>query len=97
MASQITFFAEYQVHFFLQVKPMRVEIDLGLSAFSNARKYYDMKKHAAKKEQKTMESSNKALKVEGREAASGIWDFDKNVVLFWDFEIIRGLKKNIKE
>ena len=39
-----------------------VDIDLDLSAFANARRYYDQKRHAAKKEQKTLESSSKALK-----------------------------------
>ena len=42
--------------------PERVNIDLDLTAFANARKYYDRKRVAAKKEQKTVESSNKALK-----------------------------------
>uniref|UniRef100_A0A2R5LNK1 Putative rna-binding protein n=1 Tax=Ornithodoros turicata TaxID=34597 RepID=A0A2R5LNK1_9ACAR len=41
---------------------MLVSIDLDLSAYSNARKYYDQKKHAAKKQQKTIESSTKAYK-----------------------------------
>lgn len=41
---------------------MAVDIDLGLSAYANARKYYDQKRHFAKKEQKTIESSEKAYK-----------------------------------
>ncbi|CAH1163719.1 unnamed protein product [Phaedon cochleariae] len=41
---------------------MVVEIDLALSAFANARKYYDQKRSAAKKQQKTIESQSKALK-----------------------------------
>ncbi|ELU02895.1 hypothetical protein CAPTEDRAFT_151175 [Capitella teleta] len=40
----------------------KVQIDLGLSAYANARKYYDKKKHAAQKEQKTVAASTKALK-----------------------------------
>ena len=43
-------------------KPVRVDIDLGLSAYANARKYFDMKRHAAQKEQKTIDASQKALK-----------------------------------
>ena len=43
-------------------KPVKVDIDLGLTAFANARRYYDMKRTAAKKEHKTIESSGKALK-----------------------------------
>ncbi|CRL06269.1 CLUMA_CG019098, isoform A [Clunio marinus] len=41
---------------------MEVDIDLGLSAYSNATRYYDQKRGAAKKEQKTIEASGKALK-----------------------------------
>lgn len=36
-----------------------MDIDLGLSVYANARRYYDMKKQAAKKEQKTIDASNK--------------------------------------
>ncbi|CAL1532150.1 unnamed protein product [Lymnaea stagnalis] len=43
-------------------KPMRVDIDLSLSAYGNSRKYFDKKRQAAKKEQKTMEASSKAFK-----------------------------------
>ena len=39
-----------------------VDIDIDLSAYANARKYYDRKRIAAKKEKKTMESSAKAFK-----------------------------------
>ncbi|KAK8780456.1 hypothetical protein V5799_018203 [Amblyomma americanum] len=39
-----------------------VDIDIDLSAYANARKYYDLKKHAAGKQQKTIESSAKAYK-----------------------------------
>ncbi|XP_063538930.1 ribosome quality control complex subunit NEMF homolog [Cydia strobilella] len=45
-----------------EVPPMCVDIDLSLTAFANARKYYDMKRNAAKKQQKTLESADKALK-----------------------------------
>ncbi|CAH1102827.1 unnamed protein product [Psylliodes chrysocephalus] len=41
---------------------MTVDLDLALSAFANARKYYDQKRSAAKKQQKTIESQSKALK-----------------------------------
>ncbi|XP_026478468.1 nuclear export mediator factor NEMF homolog isoform X1 [Ctenocephalides felis] len=43
-------------------KKMIVDIDLGLSAYANARRYYDQKRNAAKKQQKTIESQGKALK-----------------------------------
>ena len=41
---------------------LAVDIDLALSPWSNARQYYDQKKVAAVKEQKTLQSSEKALK-----------------------------------
>ena len=43
-------------------KRLAVDIDLALSPWSNARQYYDQKKSAAVKEQKTLHSSEKALK-----------------------------------
>ncbi|XP_034933675.1 nuclear export mediator factor NEMF [Chelonus insularis] len=45
-----------------RLKPMIVDIDLELTAFANATKYYNMKRSAAKKHQKTIESHEKALK-----------------------------------
>lgn len=41
---------------------MEVDVDLSLTAFANATRYYEQKKSAAKKEQKTIEASSKALK-----------------------------------
>uniref|UniRef100_W8C4S2 Nuclear export mediator factor NEMF n=1 Tax=Ceratitis capitata TaxID=7213 RepID=W8C4S2_CERCA len=41
---------------------MVVDVDLALSAWANARKFYDLKRYAAKKEQKTIDASQKALK-----------------------------------
>ncbi|KAI4091587.1 MAG: hypothetical protein L6R37_007716 [Teloschistes peruensis] len=43
-------------------KHLTVDIDLSLSPWSNARQYYEQKKTAATKEQKTHQSSAKALK-----------------------------------
>ncbi|XP_068618878.1 ribosome quality control complex subunit NEMF homolog [Battus philenor] len=45
-----------------RLKPMLVDIDLSLTAYANARRYYDQKRNAAKKQQKTLESADKALK-----------------------------------
>lgn len=42
--------------------PVKVDISLELSAYGNARKYFEEKKHAKKKEDKTIEASGKALK-----------------------------------
>lgn len=47
------------------VKPdtrLAIDVDLSLSPWSNARQYYEQKKVAAVKEQKTLQSSEKALK-----------------------------------
>lgn len=44
------------------LKPMVIDVDLAHSAFGNARRYYDQKRSAAKKQQKTLESQGKALK-----------------------------------
>ncbi|KAF4630889.1 hypothetical protein G7Y89_g7247 [Cudoniella acicularis] len=43
-------------------KRLTIDVDLGLSPWSNAGEYYDQKRFAANKEQKTLESSTKALK-----------------------------------
>ena len=39
-----------------------IEVDIGLSAYANARRYYDMKKASAVKQEKTQKAVNKALK-----------------------------------
>uniref|UniRef100_A0A8D0L2F3 Ribosome quality control complex subunit NEMF n=1 Tax=Sphenodon punctatus TaxID=8508 RepID=A0A8D0L2F3_SPHPU len=43
-------------------KPLLIDVDLSLSAYANAKKYYDHKRHAAKKTQKTVEAAEKAFK-----------------------------------
>ncbi|KAG9268213.1 nuclear export mediator factor NEMF [Astyanax mexicanus] len=43
-------------------KPVLVDVDISLSAYANAKKYYDHKRSAAKKEQKTVEAAEKAFK-----------------------------------
>ncbi|KAM6912414.1 ribosome quality control complex subunit NEMF [Xenentodon cancila] len=43
-------------------KPMLVDVDLGLSAYANAKRYYDHKRSAEKKEQKTIEAADRAMK-----------------------------------
>jgi predicted ribosome quality control (RQC) complex YloA/Tae2 family protein len=45
-----------------KIPPMVVDVDLELSAFANGRRYYDQKRNAAKKQQKTIESQSKAFK-----------------------------------
>ncbi|ODN03333.1 Nuclear export mediator factor NEMF [Orchesella cincta] len=43
-------------------EPVKVSLDLNLSAYANATKYYDLKKASAKKEERTLESQEKAMK-----------------------------------
>ncbi|KAE8556213.1 hypothetical protein EYB25_000913 [Talaromyces marneffei] len=43
-------------------EPLAIDIDLSLSPWSNATQYYEQKRTAAVKEQKTIQSSEKALK-----------------------------------
>ncbi|XP_066486559.1 ribosome quality control complex subunit NEMF [Tiliqua scincoides] len=43
-------------------KPLLVDVDLSLSAYANAKKYYDHKRLAARKTQKTVEAAEKAFK-----------------------------------
>lgn len=45
-----------------ELPAMVIDIDLGLSAYANATRYYDQKRSAANKENRTIESSAKALK-----------------------------------
>ncbi|KAL9557312.1 hypothetical protein MBANPS3_001466 [Mucor bainieri] len=43
-------------------KSYKVDVDIGLTAFANARKYYEQKKTTATKHEKTIEATSKALK-----------------------------------
>lgn len=43
-------------------KRLAVDVDLGLSGWSNARQYYDQRKNAATKQERTEQASSKALK-----------------------------------
>ncbi|XP_057335309.1 ribosome quality control complex subunit NEMF homolog [Microplitis mediator] len=45
-----------------ELEPMTIDIDLAHSAYGNALRYFDQKRSAAKKHQKTIESQGKALK-----------------------------------
>ncbi|CCX32746.1 Similar to Uncharacterized protein C132.01c; acc. no. Q9USN8 [Pyronema omphalodes CBS 100304] len=42
--------------------PLKIDVDLALTSYANARSYYDEKRSAAEKEVKTLKSSEKALK-----------------------------------
>lgn len=41
---------------------LEIDVDLNLSAYANATKYFDLKKASAKKEERTIESQGKAFK-----------------------------------
>ncbi|KAJ0009154.1 hypothetical protein NQD34_016569 [Periophthalmus magnuspinnatus] len=43
-------------------RPVLVDVDIGLSAYANAKKYYDFKRTAQNKEKKTIEAADKAMK-----------------------------------
>eukprot|EP00118_Oscarella_pearsei_P019202 m.202712 g.202712 ORF g.202712 m.202712 type:complete len:817 (+) comp39615_c0_seq24:917-3367(+) len=55
-----------------KVKGVLIDIDLGLSPYANARSFYDQKKHAAKKERRTLEASDKALKAAERKTKQAL-------------------------
>lgn len=57
-----------------KIPSMVVDVDLDLSAFANARRYYDQKRTAAKKQQKTIESQIKALKSAERKTKQTLKD-----------------------
>ena len=65
-----------------------VDVDLGLSPWSNARLYYGQKKTAAIKEQKTLQSSVKALKSTERKINA-----DLNNALKQEKEVLRLVRK----
>ena len=56
------------------MKPLLVDIDLALSAYANARKYYGERRNASKKSQKTIESSQKAFKSAEKKARQTLKD-----------------------
>ncbi|CAH1729386.1 unnamed protein product [Chironomus riparius] len=57
-----------------QLMPQTVDIDLSLTAYSNATRYYEQKRTAAKKEQKTIEAGDKALKSAERKTKQALKD-----------------------
>lgn len=57
--------------------PTVIDIDLGLSAYANATRYYDNKRMAAQKQQRTIESSNKAMKSAERKTQQSLKEMRK--------------------
>nr|CAB3264294.1 nuclear export mediator factor NEMF [Phallusia mammillata] len=70
-------------------KPRKVEIDLSLSAYSNAQRYYNMKRQALKKEQRTVDASTKAFKSAEKKTkqtlkeAAAVQNIQKARKVFW--------------
>lgn len=57
-----------------QNKPVKIEIDLSISAYANAKKYYDKKRQAKNKQQKTIEASEKAFKSAEKKTITALKD-----------------------
>ncbi|KAL9093544.1 MAG: hypothetical protein Q9165_003939 [Trypethelium subeluteriae] len=71
-------------------KRLAVDIDLALSAWSNARQYYDQKKTAAVKEERTSQASAKALKSTEAKVAK-----DLKQGLRQEKEVLRPVRKQL--
>ncbi|NXS91228.1 NEMF factor, partial [Jacana jacana] len=73
-------------------KPSLVDVDLSLSAYANAKKYYDHKRHAAKKTQKTVEAAEKAFKSAEKKTKQTLREvqtvttIQKARKVYWQFE-----------
>jgi predicted ribosome quality control (RQC) complex YloA/Tae2 family protein len=63
-----------------KIPPMVVDVDLELSAFANGRRYYDQKRNAAKKQQKTIESQSKAFKSAEKKTKQTLKDVNIQIV-----------------
>lgn len=55
---------------------LSIDIDLGLTPWANATQYYEQKKHASEKQQRTVQSSTKALKSHEKKVTA---DLKKNL------------------
>jgi predicted ribosome quality control (RQC) complex YloA/Tae2 family protein len=71
-----------------QAKKLAIDINLGLSAWANSSEYYDHKKSAAGKEERTKQASEKALKSHERKVAE---DLKKG--LKQEKEVLRPVRK----
>jgi uncharacterized protein YpmB len=52
--------------------PIQVDVDISLSAYANAQKYYSIKKKSAEKQAKTVEASKKAIKVAEKKSVESL-------------------------
>jgi predicted ribosome quality control (RQC) complex YloA/Tae2 family protein len=71
-----------------QAKKLAIDINLGLSAWANSSEYFDQKKSAAGKEERTKQASEKALKSHERKVAE---DLKKG--LKQEKEVLRPVRK----
>ena len=69
-------------------KRLAVDIDLALSAWSNARDYYDQRRTAAAKEQKTIQAATRALKSQQQKA-----DADLKRALKQEKQVLRPVRQ----
>lgn len=60
----------------IKSRMLTIDIDLGLSPWANATQYYEQKKHASEKQQRTVNSSTKALKSHEKKVTA---DLKKNL------------------
>ncbi|NWU89006.1 NEMF factor, partial [Upupa epops] len=73
-------------------KPSLVDVDLSLSAYANAKRYYDHKRHAAKKTQKTVEAAEKAFRSAEKKTKQTLREvqtvstIQKARKVYWQFE-----------
>ncbi|KAG9336404.1 hypothetical protein JZ751_002751 [Albula glossodonta] len=64
-------------------KPVLVDVDLSLSAYANAKKYYDHKRTAAKKEQKTVEAAQKKKTKQTLKEVQTVTTIQKARKVYW--------------
>jgi hypothetical protein len=53
-------------------QPLQIDVDISLSAYANAQKYYEVKKKSAEKQYKTVEASKKAIKVAEKKSVESL-------------------------
>jgi predicted ribosome quality control (RQC) complex YloA/Tae2 family protein len=53
-------------------QPVQIDVDISLSAYANAQKYYEVKKKSADKQNKTVEASKRAIKVAEKKSVESL-------------------------
>lgn len=62
-----------------------VDIDISLSAFANAREYYDQKRSAAKKAQRTINAAELAIKAAEKKTKQDLKSVNEKIIFFISF------------